>query len=895
MAPPADAQRHIILFGGAAIHAGGSPIAGRAAHRHPLAILALLVASGGRAVTRDKLIALLWPERDSDGARHVLKVLLHELRKERGDAALRATGDQLSADPTAIACDVSAFLAAIERGDDAAAAAAYAGPFLDGFFLKDAAEFERWVDDERARLASLYGAALQRLAAAAEQSGDREALLRWRRAQAAHEPYRSDLAQHLIEAMAASGDPVGAVRFAESFAERRRDEIGIGDDEGVVALARRLTAASTPVGAAARPTDGAIAPVRAPEPFTTVSVRRRPNMRLAAVIGIGIVATLLAATFAANAVSGRGSASHEGVTVMPFSAFGADTTLRSAMLELLAARFDGDSVTRGVITGEITGARDSTIVSARLTQPTSAAPISARAAAPSGASMASVADRIAIELMARAAGQPEDRIAGLANRPMAAARSYLAAQLAYKSARYTDAERLFADALDADSTFGAAGLGLAMANSWTVISDHYGRGRDAALGHLAAMSGRDRAFAHAFFGPDPTTGPPQPAPVYLKAWEDLVERYPDWTEAWYQLGDRYYHYGRLSGLADADDHARTAFRRALASDSLFAAPLHHLVEIYAARGELADLRSAGARYFAANPGVNRDRSAIGWEMAAALGDSDWLRRIRANFDSMPREELTRIAWVTDVNEWPRGDAERAAAIVDRVSGTASEHEKALILKFTLSLNAGKPAGAHAAAAALGEQFPDRPVGALWDLYAAMFATGGGDSALARDAATRLAGFVGAPVSGDHVRRDQHHLAACMTGYWEATRGDVRAARTAFDRVTADLRREDNNFARRNGRVCLAVLSATIATQSRSPGAGRAVAALDTILLEERVPPHVILEAGTLVAARLHAALGDTAAALVAARRREHLTGDPVFLAAERRAEALYAAGAASRK
>src|SRR6185503_2959548 len=137
------------------------------------------------------------------------------------------------------------------------------------------------------------------------------------------------------------------------------------------------------------------------------------------------------------------------------------------------------------------------------------------------------------------------------------------------------------------------------------------------------------------------------------------------TEAWYQLGDRYYHYGSLSGLSDADERALTAFRRALSQDSTFAAPLHHLVELYAARGERTELRDASERYFRANPSVDRNASAIGWETAMALGDSAWLRRIRARFDGMPSEELTRIGWVTDANGWPRADAERAASIVDR--------------------------------------------------------------------------------------------------------------------------------------------------------------------------------------------------------------------------------------
>ena len=49
------------------------------------------------------------------------------------------------------------------------------------------------------------------------------------------------------------------------------------------------------------------------------------------------------------------------------------------------------------------------------------------------------------------------------------------------------------------------------------------------------------------------------------------------------------------------------YEKALAQDSLFAAPLHHLVELYAARGDRTNLRTAADRYFAANPGVSRDR------------------------------------------------------------------------------------------------------------------------------------------------------------------------------------------------------------------------------------------------------------------------------------------------
>ena len=819
MNAPASGARLTILLGGATILADGAPVRGRATHRHALALLALLVANGGKPMTRDKLTALLWPERDSDSARNLLKVNVHELRKELGEAAIRSAGDSLSADGAALSCDLFDFLRALGRGDDRAAAELYSGPFLDGLFLKDAVEFERWVDAERRRLGDLYASAVERLADAADRDGDREAALRWRRAHALHEPYRPDVARRLIRALAAAGNAEGAVQFAASFAERRFTDLGIEDDQQLVSEAWELQLASTRTPAAQLlAVPGPVpAPASSPLPMHT-GERRLTRPRHWSVAGAAAI------------------------------------VLASVTIALVRVR------ERSQVIGTV--------------------------AAQSGASGPRTAEELAIERLARAAGEPDERIAGLTQRPRAAALSFIAGERAYRAARYASAESLYARALSADSTFGVAGLGLALANSWTGINEHYGLGRDAAIKYQKTMSTRDRAFALAFFGPDPALGAPRPAPVYLTAWEAVVEGWPDWTEAWYQLGDRFYHFGGLSGLADASERSRTAFRRALSQDSNFVAPLHHLVEIYAAQRETAALRTAGARYFAANPSVDRDHSAIGWEMAMALGDSAWLRRVRANFDVMPREDLTRIGWVTDANGWPRADARRAAERAERRATVTSDREKSLVSRFTLAVNGGEPAEARRAAAGLGAIFPDAPVEALWNLYGALF--GDGDSVLAASAAARLVAFAKSPVADDHVRRDQQHQAACLVGYWNAVRGDIPAAQSAAAHVSADLRSEDNGFARRNAEICLAMLAATVAQRTHVPNAPALVARLDTMLLSDRVPPHVILAVGTIAAGRLHAALGDTAAALVASRRREHLTGDPLFLSTELREEVVYA-------
>ncbi|HEX7939263.1 MAG TPA: hypothetical protein VF483_09755, partial [Gemmatimonadaceae bacterium] len=115
-------------------------------------------------MSRDKLIGYLWPDRDTEHARNLLKTAVHELRKTLGEDVIRSTGDQLSLNTSLLTCDVVDFEAAVAAKDYEKAAALYRGPFLDGFFLKGAHEFELWVDAQRAKLATMRGRVSRELA-----------------------------------------------------------------------------------------------------------------------------------------------------------------------------------------------------------------------------------------------------------------------------------------------------------------------------------------------------------------------------------------------------------------------------------------------------------------------------------------------------------------------------------------------------------------------------------------------------------------------------------------------------------------------------------------------------------------------------------------------------------
>lgn len=227
------------LLGGASIEGPDGPVTGRAAQRHRLALLALLAASP-RGMTRDKLTALLWPEKPERRARHALSDSIYRINSALPEDAVTGAGEELRLEAEALPSDLAAFRRALEEEEWERATGLYTGPFLDGFHLPGAAEFERRVDGERRRLARLYGEALESLAGERAARGDRTgAAEAWRR-RAALDPYDSRVAVRLMEALEAAGNPAGALRHARAHTALLEEELGTGPDPDVVAVADRI-------------------------------------------------------------------------------------------------------------------------------------------------------------------------------------------------------------------------------------------------------------------------------------------------------------------------------------------------------------------------------------------------------------------------------------------------------------------------------------------------------------------------------------------------------------------------------------------------------------------------------------------------------------------------------
>jgi DNA-binding SARP family transcriptional activator/TolB-like protein/Tfp pilus assembly protein PilF len=306
----------------ALVRQDGTVVTGRPAQRHRIALLALLALAPDQRLSRDKLIALLWPDADSARGRSLLSASVYALRGALGDSALVSEGDDLRLDGAIVRSDVAAFIAAGQSGNHELAAALYAGPFLDGFFLTEAEEFEQWAGRERQRLAALHGKSLAGLAEAAEAAGDRAgAVERWR-ARAALDPYDSQVALRLMRALDASGNRAGAIQHATEHARLLREELGVEAGE-VVAAAERMRGArrGRADGEESDKADKAdkAAPGRAAGAggTTDVSATSAPSRRSPAIVALFLLLIPLTAWLAFS----RGAPPARSIVVLPFAAF----------------------------------------------------------------------------------------------------------------------------------------------------------------------------------------------------------------------------------------------------------------------------------------------------------------------------------------------------------------------------------------------------------------------------------------------------------------------------------------------------------------------------------------------------------------------------------------------
>jgi len=308
MGPPVSwlaLMLHLVTFGGLALESVNEAVAPRLSAQR-LALLAVLAAEGDRHVSRERLTGLFWPDVDEERARHSLRQALYTLRHEVGREIVRSDF-ALSLDLSAITADVVEFRAALGRGDRVAAAALVQGPFLVGFYLPSAAPFQRWVEEERARLHTAATGAISSLAAEAAAAKHADAAVGWWRQLTQLDPLSGRFAVGYLTALADRGDRAEALDFARHHAALVRRELETEPDPEIQRLEARLRSAPVPAAVPAQPAmagpESAGTPGTGSQPAPAAAVaadqtiRRRRLTRLAvgvtAVVIVGVAARTL--------------------------------------------------------------------------------------------------------------------------------------------------------------------------------------------------------------------------------------------------------------------------------------------------------------------------------------------------------------------------------------------------------------------------------------------------------------------------------------------------------------------------------------------------------------------------------------------------------------------------
>jgi serine/threonine-protein kinase len=216
------------------------PMTGAATQRRRLAILALLAVARDGGMSRDKILGYLWPESGLDQARHTLNQLLYAQRQLFGDPDLFAGRKTLRLNQQIIWSDVGAFEDALDRGDLEEGVALYRGPFLDGFFVSGAPDFEHWAESHRTRLADRCHAALATLSERAAAEDRWQDSAGWLRRAFELDPLSTAVATRLVAALSRIGDRKGALAIARRHTEALRNELDATPDHDFLLIVDRL-------------------------------------------------------------------------------------------------------------------------------------------------------------------------------------------------------------------------------------------------------------------------------------------------------------------------------------------------------------------------------------------------------------------------------------------------------------------------------------------------------------------------------------------------------------------------------------------------------------------------------------------------------------------------------
>lgn len=626
-----------------------------------LALLIYLTAATPRTFhRRDTLVALLWPELDTEHARNALRQALHFLRQGLGPGALPARGaEEIGVASELVAVDVAEFESALAAGDLERALELYRGDLLPGFYISEAPAFERWLDERRTELRRRASNASWQLATLAESAGDRSGAVAWARRAMLLALDDEQGVRRLLELHLRLGDRRGALRAYEDFATRLRAEFDAdpsAETQALIAGARDPVPAQS--GRAIRTAPETFVPAPAGLPWPRVRDWPRAVTAAALLLVVGVIGGMMASRRGAESAPAG-----QAIAVLPFPVRGRPDLayLREGMVDLLSAKLDGAIGLRSVDPRAVLGAVQRAGVETLL-DPTRAGKVAdelgarffvvgdvveiagrinlngalysgtrrVAVATVSGESTAlfQLVDDLTGQLLA-GLSQGRDtaltRLAAVTTHSLPALKAYLDGEQALRAGNEGQAGTAFRTAALLDTNFALAQYRLAVTATWVNVpgvADPSAWAATAARhsGRLTPL-GRDLLAAYRAYKAIQADEAEQ-------AYRSITAGHPDNVEAWLMLGETRFHYIPYSGRSPAE--ARMPFQRALTLDPANPHALLHLARLAAQEGRVAELDSLARKYLDRYP-----RSERALEMRAL--------QAFVRGDSVEREAMAREA------------------------------------------------------------------------------------------------------------------------------------------------------------------------------------------------------------------------------------------------------------
>ena len=239
---PAPTHLRFVAFGSSTVRRNGQVVDAQELRLRAKEMLFFFLAH--QVLTKERLVAALWPELSLAKAHSTFHFYLYQVRRLLGGtAAISYEGGAYRLESRQYQYDVEEFHRSLAKAEKTSSArrenylreaiALYGGDYLEDIYSE-------WTEETRHSLRRQYLQAMEGLAGHYRAQGSLDEAAEWYRKLLDKDILREDIHRQLIETLIDMGDRAGAIRQSERLQEILREELGAEPSAETTSLVRAL-------------------------------------------------------------------------------------------------------------------------------------------------------------------------------------------------------------------------------------------------------------------------------------------------------------------------------------------------------------------------------------------------------------------------------------------------------------------------------------------------------------------------------------------------------------------------------------------------------------------------------------------------------------------------------